>query len=271
MKCLSFSRSSVSIDGRRVRTLTFEERSLLPTSAACVVANGVRETFATLLGTVVTLRLFEPTIPSPEGWSVIARDAMLYRLRGPQADAAIVLRPRDAVALATTAFGEPCAQMRPLSLIERAVLDRAIAAIAGTFAPVCGIRGEVPAPEPAHDLSGFVTYFELQLERPVQLRLGVALSRDPQPEPLGRLTIDDLLDIELELSVRIEGRSIPAYTIAELENGEIVPITQAMTLPGMLYLAGAPVARGECGVQGERYAIAIDAPNTSERSHEAAS
>ena len=36
-------------NGRRVRRARFVDRSLLPVAAACVVANGVRETLAALL------------------------------------------------------------------------------------------------------------------------------------------------------------------------------------------------------------------------------
>jgi flagellar motor switch protein FliM len=271
MKCLSFVRSSTSAGGRRVREATFEERSLLPTTAACLVANGVRETLSSLLGTTVQVRLFEPVIPSPDGWHAITRDALLYRLRGPAADAAIVLRPDDAVAFASAAFGETASEGRPLSTIERSVLDRTICAIAGAFSPVCGIRGESPAPEGVAGISGFVTYFELQIDRPGSARLGVALSREPQSQPQNAVSLDSLLGLGLELEVRFDSGSLSMADLADLEPGAILPMTQGAAFSGTLYLAGRPVARGECGVRRDRYAIAINEYIEHERSHQSAS
>jgi len=257
MKCLSFARSSVHAGSKRVREAVFEERSLFPTAAACLVANGVRETLSSLLATPVQVRLFEPVIPSPDGWQAIARDAMFYRLRGAAADAAIVVRPRDAVSIASAAFGEPAPETRPLSAIERTVLERTVRAIAPAFVPACGIRGETPVPECVGEINGFVTYFELQIDRPASARLGVALSRDPEPRAQSTIDLDYLLALQLELELRIDAGQLSMEGISALEPGVIVPMTQGAALAGTLFLAGWPVAQGECGVRRERYAIRI--------------
>jgi hypothetical protein len=258
MKYLAFSRAGRSVDGRRVRVATFEERSILPTSAACVVANGVRESLARVLGTDASVKLFEPTIPSPQAWAAISRDARLYGIRGTSADAAIVLQTRDVVALATAAFGEPSAGSRDLSAIERAVFERTLASIAGAFSPVCGFRGEAPLPQALADLAGFTTYFELHVERPAQVRIGVALSREPLSEPSKCLVLEDLLDLQVEVTAALTGGLVPAGTVGRLEPGEFVPITEGKVLSGTLELAGTVIRRGECGVRAGRYAFAVN-------------
>ena len=137
MKWLAFSAARSrdrSAFPKAVRAARFETRSMLPISAACVVANGVRETLSSLLRVSVGVRLFEPSIPSPQAWPAILERARLYRLRGHVADAAIVLRPVDAAALAAALFGESHpAGARDLSPIECDVIDRMVSTIAANF------------------------------------------------------------------------------------------------------------------------------------------
>ena len=42
---------------KRVRAIRFDARASLPTTAACVVANGVRETLTSLFGTPASMRI----------------------------------------------------------------------------------------------------------------------------------------------------------------------------------------------------------------------
>ena len=258
MKCLAFSRARTDADGRRIRTAMFEERSSFPVSAACVVANGVREQLARLFDGETTLTLCEPAIPPPHAWTAIARDARCFRVRGPLADAAFVLRPRDAVALATAAFGVTEAEERPLSTIERGVLERAVHALAGALTPACGVRGGPAALEPVAELAGFTTYFELHVERPARMCLGIALSREPKAVPGPSLRIEDLMEVDVELRVGLSAGHVPAEQIAGLQLGAIVPITHEKALVGSLALAGTVLARGECGVRSGRYALAVN-------------
>jgi hypothetical protein len=260
MKSLTFGVDGTWHDGLRVRGARFEERSSLPVSAACVVAGGMRETLASILGVAIAVRLLEPVIPSPEAWSAIARGALLYRFRGSVADAAIVLRPADAAALAGAAFGERTAPAleRELSPLERDVLDRTVAAIAGTLNAVCGTR-EREVIERVHAIGGFVTYFEIVLEQSVEARIGIALSRDPAPEPHGKLEIDDLGDISLAPAVCIDLDGIEAAALARLAVGAILPISPSRRFYGRLRVGGRTLARGTCGIRNGRYALAIEA------------
>ena len=92
---------------KRIIKPVFGPRSALPPSAACVVANGVRETLTSILSSPVEMRLFEPSIPPPLAWpddpgwmrfSIACADSI--------ADAAIVLRSADALSLVAALFGE---------------------------------------------------------------------------------------------------------------------------------------------------------------------
>jgi hypothetical protein len=256
VKMLGFSRNAHWTGGRRIRSLTFEERSMLPVSAACLVASGVRETLGALFGEAVALKLYEPTMPQPQAWSAIVRDANVYCVRGVTVDAAVIVRPEDASALAAAAFGERDVGASTLSALERTVLERIVRAIASEFGPICGTAAEL-AVDLQPDTRTFSTYFELQLERPVRARIGIALSRDPVPELPAGVTIDDLLDLDVKLAVHVDAGAHPAAAIATLEPGEILSLPPG-ALRGTLLLAGRSLAIGECGVHGRYYALAVD-------------
>ena len=237
--------------------MAFQERSMLPVSAACVVASGVRETLASLFGEPVALKLYEPVIPAPSAWHAIARDATMFRVRATGAEAAVIVRSADASALAAAAFGERESRGAALSAIERTVLTRTVQAIALQFGPICGPVPETPVHEAELDPSGFATYFELQIERPVSARIGVALRQDPMPQPQPGIGFDDVMDLPVELCVRVEVGRFRASNVAALERGTVLPVG-AGALRGTLLLAGRTLAAGECGVYGQHYALAID-------------
>jgi hypothetical protein len=252
----------------RVRRACFEARSSLPVSAACVVANGVRETVSALLGgAVVTLRLSEPCIPSPDAWPVILRDARVYRLRGSVADAAVILGPSDAVALATILFGESHAHStgRGLSPIECDVLDRMVNAMAANLGAVCGKR-ESFALERAGAVAGFVTYFELLLDEPVGARIGIALSRDPSPQLSGALDIAQLARVQLEASAVLDLGTVAAAQVARVAVGSLLPIAGSALNRCALTAHRRRLARGNCGVRNGRFAFAVDAVDDARNS-----
>ncbi len=268
MRCLSFSRSIAYGGEKRLRTLQFEERSTLPVSAACVVANGVRESLAQLYGTSMHVRLFEPVIPTAEGWAAIAEGALLYRIRGSRSDAIIVLRPHDAAALVSFAFGESPSEPRTFSAIERSVLDRTVRAVATMCGAICAARGTTPVPERVETIAGYVTYVELEIATPVRARIGIALSRDPEPETQAQCSPADLLELPVELAGRSEPVFLTAGELAALEPGAIVPITKNKVFRGSVLVAGTPLAFGECGVREGRFAIAVDLSKNDERATE---
>lgn len=262
MKSLAFSAPSERFRdarGRRVKAARFEARSALPLGAACVVANGVRETLSSLLGAPIAMRLLAPSIPSPHAWQAILRDARCYRVRGNVADAAIVLRPADANALSAALFGEPgnLAQRPSLSPIECDVLDRMVARIAANLGTVCGTR-EGQSLERTSSLAGFVTYFELAIDEPVGARVGIALSRDPSHEARGCLEVKHLAAIELRAFATIDLGHAKAATVARIAVGSTIPIESALLARATLATHGKRLADGGGGVRNGRYAFRIE-------------
>jgi hypothetical protein len=245
--------------------MRFEPRSSLPTSAACVVANGVRETLGSVLGAPISVRLFEPVIPDPPAWQAIAESATLYRVRGTVADAGIILRPDDAAALVGAVFGEPpsqvCAQ-RALSPIELDVADRIAGAIAANLAAVCGAR-EASAVERVAGITGFVTFFELIVEKPVEARIGIALSREPSPEPRGCVELGHLGGVRIAAVASLDLGTIQAAEVARLAAGSVVPLRAGALRRCSLTCYGRGLARGTCGIRNGRFAFAAEIRETA--------
>jgi len=241
-----------------VRRMVFGSRSALPTSAACVVANGVRETLASLLGVPVEVALSEPAIPGLSAWLHIARDAMLYRVAGAVADAAIVLRCNDALALATALFGEPAQPpiARELSPIENDVLDRTVRVMASHLGALCGAR-DTNLVERIELLERFSTYFEIFIESPFCARIGIALSRDPQPAPLERFDLAHLADVPLRLRATMELGALSGAQVAALRAGASVSLGAASMQRCALRAGDRLLVRGMCGVRAGHYAITV--------------
>lgn len=262
MRSLTFDRRATGGGAlAAVRRARFAARSLLPVSAACVVANGARETLGTLLGAPVAIRLLEPVIPAPQAWTAILHGAYVYRVSGRVCDAAIVIRRGDAVALTGALFGEARATgdgVRALSPIECEVLDRLANAIAGNLSAVCGQR-ENHAAERVARLSGFVTYFELAADEPVIARLGVALSRDPSPEARGALDSKHLADVRIEVRLSFDLEPVEAAVLTRVTVGRLFPISAAALQRARLSAGRGTLARGPCGAAGGRYALAVEA------------
>ncbi len=246
MKHLAFS------GDERVGAARFEERSLLPVPAACVVANAVRERLTSLVGKDVDLRLWPPAIPRREAWSAIFEGARLYVLRGANGDAALVLRPHDACALAALLYGETEAlrEVRALSPLELEITRRAVAAVAGALAPVCGdVR-----PDFASSDVDAVTYFELHVLEPMAFCIGVALAKEPDARATQPIPRNTLLHAVAETTAELPLQSLRAREAATLQPGDVLA---APSLEARLRANGKACAIGTLGVGGERYAICV--------------
>jgi hypothetical protein len=228
-------------------------RSALPLAAACFVANGIRETLSSVLETPVDVRLFPASLPERDGWAAVLRTATCYRLRGPAAEAVLILRHADGCALAMAGFGEPeASSSMTLSPMERTVCDRIITALAGALSAICGATVQ---PERIADPGSLATYFELQIERPVFARLGVGLRRDPVAVAVPALELADLADILIKVRVRFVLSRIPAAHVATLEPGDVIRAEPAVAVA--LTPDGSVLAVGEGGVSGGRYAFSV--------------
>ncbi|HEY1883836.1 MAG TPA: hypothetical protein VGG51_12435 [Candidatus Cybelea sp.] len=211
---------------RRVREWVVTRRSSLPVSAACVVANGVRESLAALFAAPVELHVVEPSIPRRCAWPTLLRDALLYRIRGSVAEAIVVLRPDDAATLAAALFGEPPSRgNRRLSPFERDVLDRTIGMLAAHLGSVCGTRESLGA-ERVDRIERLATYFELSLLEPVVARIGIALTRDPSSQPQTRIEAAHLAEIPIATRVRFALGPVSSRAIAALAAGATLPVSR---------------------------------------------
>ncbi len=256
MNVLDFERTMLVQSGKRVRRACFTQRSSLPVSAACLVANGVRESLSAVLGAPVSLRLFEPVLPDADGWAAIASDAKVWRLQGSVADAALVLRPLDAVALVGAVFAEAPDARRTISPIEERVVKRALRALGGTLAPVCGSANAGSLCTPTN-LRGFTTYFELLIEAPASLRIGIALSRDPENGVAPSFRTGQLAAINIDLRVQVGCGTFHAARLLQLRCGDTIELQTRIDGPSLLYAQKQVVARGECGVLRGRRVLAL--------------
>lgn len=225
-----------------------------------MVANGVRETLTSIFGTPVELRVFEPSIPAAPAWPAILMDAVHYRVRGSIADAAIVLRSADALSLTAALFGErlPMDRGRSLSPIERDVLDRIANAIAAHLGSVCGTR-ESHSAERIAVVDGYTSYFELLLEEPVAARIGIALSRDPSPEPRGSVEIGHLATVLVTAHATLDLGPSRGSVVARIRPGTILPLHPNDLQRCGLRVHGRVLAHGTCGVRNGRYAVGVRA------------
>lgn len=266
MRTLTFDAPAGHVDGRTIRRIRFATRSALPINAACVVANGVREMLASVLGATVTLRLIEPLIPTPEAWQVVLGDALIYRVAGSIADAALVIVRRDAAALVGAAFGEPAgvSPARALSRVEHDVLDRMVDEIALNLGPLCGVAERHRACR-IERLEGFETFLELIVESPVRARIGIAVSRDPAIETRGTFSTSHLAAVRLRATATLPLESRNAAQILELQPGALVRIRAADFSRCGLSIHGRPLASGTCGARNGRYAFAMGVPYAAAR------
>ncbi len=261
MRALSFAPRAEVIEGRRIRRATFEERSTLAVSAACVVANALGDVLSSAFGKPVELRLFEASVPSQRGWQAIGCDAILYCAPG----IAVILRAKDAQAFARAVFGEAGGADRALSALELAALDRAVSALGPAFTAV--LNGVQPELERAKALDRYTTYSDIQVESPACFRVGIALESDPAIAPRTTLGIAALLDVQLELAVRSAPVTMAAYEVAALALGQVLPMIGTKGAGFTLGLAGRPLACGECGVLGDRFALMIERLHNVEGSY----
>ncbi len=254
---LTFARSSLTTAGRRLRCAQFERRSSLSVSAACLVANGMREALGVVLGRPAGVRLLEPVIPAAPVWELILCDARIYRVTGPLGEAAIILQSGDAQRLVAAIF-EEAASPRALSTIEERVLARAVRPMAATLAPVCGSAEHLDIEQTA-ERNAYLTYFELLVDGPVCARIGIALARDPAPATQNCLRIDDLLEVELELYVEFARAEMDPGELLSLGAGTLLRTNTKVGAPAVLKLDERIVARGECGALGGQGAFVLGA------------
>ncbi|MBV9971909.1 MAG: FliM/FliN family flagellar motor switch protein [Candidatus Eremiobacteraeota bacterium] len=250
---LTFAQPEV-ISGRAVRRCGFERRSSLPISAACLVANGIREALAMALSKEVRVRLIEPACPEHHVWRLIKEDAHVYAVHGTLNTAAFVLRAPDAITLARMIFGESSPAGATLSPVEERVVARLIASLTETLTPLCGKTIRSYRGDPALDVRTFV---EIVVEEPAQMQLGIALQHDAVVEAAPLVRPEHLLDLKLSLSAEVAGCPIDASRILRLQPGAVILFGPPKEGLDRLKCSGHVVALGTCGVRGDRRAFSV--------------
>jgi len=248
----------------RVRRMRFVTRASIPIEAACVVANGIRETLRELFGETCELVLGEPAALDANAWSLLARDALLFLTRGRQTDIVLVLPQRDARRLVLRAFGEgegPGAPHLPdgaCSALELHALERIAARCAAAFDPLCAERRAGSRAVGAHDVPACVAYFDLRVRAPVALTLGIGIVRDlPDPGPSGAIPAFALDSVAVEARAIFADGTIDAVEFVRLKPGDVVKLRTKVGAPASLNVGGRRLATGVPGVVASHTAFLV--------------
>jgi hypothetical protein len=242
-----------------IREISFVRRSTLPLSAACLVANGVREALSRLLASELDVDLTEPAMPAADERRVLTSNATILRVRGRLCDGFVIVRPADARRLVALAFGE---EERPdrdaLSEIERTTLERIVAALVPLCNTLCGTLGPVGPESSERAACDLATYFEVRTTGRLRVAFGFALTCDPAEETGERLTLADLAEVELEGTVEFARGELGVPAFSRLAEGVTIALDTALGTPGMLSFGGVAFARGTCGIANGRSAISFE-------------
>lgn len=251
-----------------LRRLRFWPRSSIPLEAACVVANGLRETLRELFGEACELVVGEPSTLAAEAWRVVSRDAFLFLTRGRQTDIVLVIPRTDARRLVLRAFGEPAATAhahappeRECSALEVHAIERIAARCALAFDPLCAERRSPSRAVTQGDVPSCAAYFDVRVQVPAALVLGIAIVRAlPDPGPAAGFGPGALDAVALPLRVVFAAGRIDAGAFARWRAGDIIPLATPIGAPATLEIGGRAFATGAPGACGSRAALRIDAP-----------
>jgi hypothetical protein len=260
IQCLTFT-AAPGAASRRWRPARFVPRSTLPLSAACLVANGVREHLSRALATELEVAVVEPAVPGRAQRAVLLGGATVLRVRGRLCDAFVSVRPSDARRLTALAFGEADAGgERPLSAIERVTLERVLAGIVPLCNSLCGPLGAVTPQTPERAAADVVTYFEVRANARHPFAIGFGLTRDPVEDVTDCIALEALSDVVLHGRVEVGTGRIGAAAFARLAPQATLALDAALADSGVLRFGDVTFARGSCGVSNGRSALRIGPP-----------
>jgi hypothetical protein len=243
---------------RRWRKPVFVPRSTLPLSAACVVANGVREHLARALASDLDVALSEPAVPGPKERAVLLQGATILRVRGRLCDGFVCVRPGDARRLVALAFGEnERREGTPLSAIERATLERVMLGIVPLCNSLCGTLGAVTRETPERAAIELVTYLEVRATAREPFAVGFGLTRDPAGDVADCIELEALADVELHGRVRVGTGRIATGDFARLAPAATLTLDAPLDGGGVLFFGDVAFARGACGVANGHGALRI--------------
>jgi len=262
---LNFGAPERQRDGRLLRRASFVMRSTLPRSAACLIANGVREQLSRLVALDLDVEVIEPSVPAPQARRILLEEATAFRVRGRICDGFIIVRGRDARRLAALAFGEDeRSEAAPLSEIERATLERIVLALVPLCNSLCGTLGPIVRETHERVACDLESYFEIRTRGALGVAIGFGLTRDPNEEVVAGLTLDDLAEVEIEGTVEVGRGILGIQAFSRLSAGATVMLDTPLAAPGILRFGTVAFARGTCGVRNGRSAISFDGDLASE-------
>ena len=246
-----------------VRRLRFIPHAAVSVEAACVVANGVRETLRELFGDACELVLGEPASIAGDAWPILTRDALLYLTRGRSTDVVLVLPHADARRLVMRAFGEDEAGGATLphaacSALELHALERIAARCAAAFEPLCAERRGGPRAIGAAEAPACATYFDLRVHQPITLTMGIGIVRElPAAVPPGTLAPASLEAVTVEARAVFAEGTIDAAAFVQLRPGTVVKLDTKVGSPASLNLDGNRLAVGTPGAVASRAAFLV--------------
>jgi flagellar motor switch/type III secretory pathway protein FliN len=252
---LAFGRA----DAQGVRRARFVPRSSIPLGAACLVANGLRETLRELLGERCELSIGEPAAIGPDAWDTLSREAHCFLTCGRQTDIVLVVPNRYARALVLCAFGEGEPQVAAtLSALELEAVERIAARCAAAFDPLCAERRSASQRVDAGSVPACVAYFDVRVHVPVPLEIGIGIVRElPDPGPTGAFPAAGLARVPVELRAEFASGIIDVATLLQLAPGDVVRLESQVDGATNLNIGGRLFARGTAGVAGGRYCCEI--------------
>ena len=208
-----------------------------------------------LVGKPVRVRLMEPVCPESQVWNKLKYRARLFQMRGTVNTAAFVLQSADALTLARLVFGENSDGEERLSRIEEDVLARLLHALSPTLSPVCGRMTEILGLHAA--AIDLLTFFEVLIEEPALLRLGIGLARDVTMDAAPLIRPEELLDVPVVLNAEVAAPEMDAVKLMGMRPGAVLPLFVPIEGSDRLMLGERIVALGTCGARGSSRAFAV--------------
>ncbi len=245
----------------RIRPARFVPCTSIPLSAACLVANGLREALRELLGQRCELVIGEPVALGPDAWATLSREAHCFLTVGRQTDVVLVIPDDHARTLVLGAFGEGETSAAPaLSVLERQAVERIAARCAAAFDPLCIERRGPAQRVTAAAIPPCVAYFDVRLRTPIAIDFGIGIVRDlPDPGPAGALPAALLDAVSVEVRAEFARGTIDVAALLRLAPGDVVHLDTQVNEAGLLKIGGRSIARGVGGVSAGRYSFEVQA------------
>jgi flagellar motor switch/type III secretory pathway protein FliN len=246
-------------DARGVRRTRFVPRASIPVAAACLVANGLRETLRELFGERCELTIGEPAAIGLDAWNTLSRDAHCFLTCGRQTDIVLVVPHKHAQTLVLRAFGEGEALGAPtLSVLELGAVERIAARCAAAFDPLFAERRGASGRVDAGAVPACVAYFDVRVRLPVPLEIGIGIVRElPDPGPTGAFSTAHLAHVPVEVRAELATGTIDVATLLRLAPGDVIRLESQVDAAASLNIGGRSFASGTAGVAGGRYSCEI--------------